>query len=111
VTRVTAGAGSSIAEISNRHPSPQIRHEWRWHGSRYHLGRPRWLTFQSLEGSHAHPTKESPMFILLAIILAALWIGGFTVMHVTSFAIHILLVLAVISIIMHFVRGGRSRTV
>jgi hypothetical protein len=50
------------------------------------------------------------MFILLAIILAALWIGGFTVMHISSAAIHILLVLAVISIIMHFVRGSRSTT-
>ena len=48
------------------------------------------------------------MFIFLAIILAALWIGGFTVMHVTSFAIHILLVLALISIVMHFVRGRRT---
>jgi hypothetical protein len=52
--------------------------------------------------------KGAPMFIFLAIILAALWIGGFTVLHVTSFAIHILLVLALISIVMHFVRGRRT---
>jgi Family of unknown function (DUF5670) len=53
-------------------------------------------------------TKEAPMFLLLAIILAALWIGGFTVLHVTSLAIHILLILAVVSIVMHLVRGGRA---
>jgi hypothetical protein len=53
-------------------------------------------------------TKELLMFILLAVILAALWIGGFTVFHVTSFAIHILLVLAVVSIVMHFVRRTRT---
>ena len=45
------------------------------------------------------------MFLLLAIILAALWIGGFTVLHVTSFAIHLLLLLAVVSVVMHLVRG------
>ena len=48
------------------------------------------------------------MFILLAIILAALWLGGFTVLHVTSFALHILLVLALVSVVMHFVRGTRA---
>jgi hypothetical protein len=45
------------------------------------------------------------MFLLLAVILAALWIGGFTVLHVTSFAIHLLIVMAVISVVLHFVRG------
>jgi hypothetical protein len=48
------------------------------------------------------------MFLLLAIILAIAWIGGFTVMHVSSAAIHLLLVLAVISVIFHFVRGRRT---
>jgi hypothetical protein len=47
------------------------------------------------------------MFILLAVILAIAWIGGFTVMHVSSAAIHILLLLAVVAIVMHFVRGRR----
>jgi hypothetical protein len=48
------------------------------------------------------------MFLLLAIILAIAWIGGFAMFHVTSAAIHILLVLAIISIVMHFVRGTRA---
>jgi hypothetical protein len=47
------------------------------------------------------------MFIVLAVILAIAWIGGFTVMHVSSYAIHILLLLALVSIVMHFVRGRR----
>jgi hypothetical protein len=50
------------------------------------------------------------MFLLLAVILAIAWIGGFTVFHVTSAAIHILLVLAAISVVMHFVRGRRATT-
>ena len=49
------------------------------------------------------------MFILLAIILAIAWVLGFTVFHVASVGIHFLLALAIISIVLHFVRGG-SRT-
>jgi hypothetical protein len=33
------------------------------------------------------------------------WIGGFGVFHVASAAIHVLIVLALISIVLHFVRG------
>jgi hypothetical protein len=50
---------------------------------------------------------------MLAIIGAALllmWILGFAAFHVTSGLIHILLVLAVISVIMHFVRGKTATT-
>ena len=48
------------------------------------------------------------MFIALFAILLVLWILGFVAFHVTSGLIHILLVVAVISLIMHFFRGGRS---
>jgi hypothetical protein len=48
------------------------------------------------------------MFVLLAVILAIAWLGGFTVMHVSSAAIHILLLLAVVSVVLHFVRGRRA---
>jgi hypothetical protein len=47
------------------------------------------------------------MFLLLAALLAIAWIGGFTVMHVSSMAVHILLLLALVSVLMHFVRGRR----
>jgi Family of unknown function (DUF5670) len=50
------------------------------------------------------------MLLLLAIILGIAWITGFTVFHVTSAAIHILLVLAIVSVVMHFVRGKRATT-
>jgi hypothetical protein len=49
------------------------------------------------------------MFIIIAVILVVLWLLGFVVFHVTSFLIHILLLVAVISLIWHFVarrRGG-----
>jgi len=47
------------------------------------------------------------MFIILAVVLIVLWLGGFFVLHISSFLIHLLLIFAIISIIMHFVSGGR----
>jgi hypothetical protein len=45
------------------------------------------------------------MLLLLAIILALAWIAGFGVFHVASAAIHVLIVLALISVAAHFIRG------
>ncbi len=50
------------------------------------------------------------MFLILALVLILLWVGGFVVFHTAGFFIHLLLVFAVISIIFHFLRG-RSSTV
>jgi len=44
------------------------------------------------------------MFIALFAILLLAWLGGFLVFHVSGALIHILLVLAVISLIAHFFR-------
>jgi hypothetical protein len=48
---------------------------------------------------------EGFMLLLLAIILALAWIAGFGVFHVASAAIHVLIVLALISVAVHFIRG------
>ena len=48
------------------------------------------------------------MFLVIGIILLVLWIGGFVVFHVSAFAIHILLILAIISIVFNFIGGNRS---
>jgi len=48
------------------------------------------------------------MLILLAVILGIAWVLGFTVFHVASAAIHVLVVLAIASLIIHFVRGRTS---
>ena len=50
------------------------------------------------------------IFTLLFIILILAWLFGFGVFHVAGGLIHILLILAVISLILHFVRGT-ARTV
>ncbi len=48
------------------------------------------------------------MFLILALVLIVLYIGGFTVMHVSSGLIHLLLLFAIISVILHFVSGRRT---
>jgi hypothetical protein len=48
------------------------------------------------------------MFLILAVVLVLLWVGGFTVMHVSGFLIHLLLIFAVISIVLHFITGRRA---
>ena len=45
------------------------------------------------------------MLALLGLVLLVLWLLGFVAFHVSSGVIHILLVLALISIIIHFLRG------
>lgn len=45
--------------------------------------------------------------ILFAILLIA-WVGGFTVFHVAGALIHLLLILAIISLVMHFLMGRRA---
>jgi flagellar basal body-associated protein FliL len=52
--------------------------------------------------------KEGSMFLILAVVLVVLWLGGFTLFHVTGWFIHLLLIFAVISIIMHFIGGRRA---
>lgn len=42
------------------------------------------------------------MFIILFAVLLLAWLGGFLVFHVSSALIHLLLLFAVISLIVHF---------
>ncbi len=48
------------------------------------------------------------IWTVLFVILLVAWIGGFTVYHVAGGLIHLLLLFAVISLILHFVMGKRS---
>ena len=47
------------------------------------------------------------MLLAIAAIIAIAWLLGFVVFHVASGAIHILIVIAVIVAIVHFVQGRR----
>jgi Family of unknown function (DUF5670) len=48
------------------------------------------------------------MLLILAIILLVAWLLGFLVFHVASGLIHIVVVVAVVLFILHFVRGTRA---
>jgi Family of unknown function (DUF5670) len=50
------------------------------------------------------------MFLVIGVVLALLWLGGFVMFHTAGFLIHILLIFALISIVFHFLRG-RTRTI
>ena len=47
------------------------------------------------------------IFTILFIVLLVAWLLGWGVLHVASGLIHILLIVAVISLILHFVRGAK----
>lgn len=51
------------------------------------------------------------MFLMLAIVLIVLWAGGFLAFHVAGALIHLLLILALVSIVWHFVSGKSSARV
>jgi membrane-bound ClpP family serine protease len=62
---------------------------------------------------YAIPTLSASggtMLAAIGAVLLVLWLLGFLAFHVTTGAIHILLVLAIIFVVMHFFRG-RSATV
>jgi len=44
----------------------------------------------------------------LFIVLLIAWLGGFTIFHAAGALVHILLILAVISLVVHFVAGSRT---
>jgi hypothetical protein len=47
------------------------------------------------------------MLLTVALILFVLWALGFFAFHVAGSLIHLILIIAVIVIVLHFVRGGR----
>jgi hypothetical protein len=50
-------------------------------------------------------TKETLMFLGLFVILLLMWMLGFFAFHVAGGLIHLLLIIAVISLVFHLIRG------
>lgn len=48
------------------------------------------------------------MFLVLFIVLLVLWAMGFLAFHVASGLIHLLLIVAVISLVLHLFQGRRA---
>jgi uncharacterized protein DUF5670 len=49
--------------------------------------------------------EERVMFMTVAVILLLAWALGFAVFHVGGGLIHLLIIVALISVIVHFARG------
>jgi glucan phosphoethanolaminetransferase (alkaline phosphatase superfamily) len=71
-----------------------------------------WNGGQSVAQAHPQSTSSlrgrEDMFLAIAIVLAVIWLILFLALHVTSFFIHILIILAVISLIAHLFTGKKS---
>jgi hypothetical protein len=48
------------------------------------------------------------IFTILFVVLLIAWILGFAVFHVAGGLIHLLLIVAVVFLILHFVRGSST---
>ena len=48
------------------------------------------------------------MFMTLLVVLLVMWLLGFFAFHVAGGLIHLLLIIAVISLLLHFFRGSRT---
>jgi hypothetical protein len=48
------------------------------------------------------------IWTVLFVVLLIAWVCGFTVFHAAGALIHLLLIFAVISLILHFVMGART---
>jgi fatty acid desaturase len=51
--------------------------------------------------------EKQPMLLTIALILFVLWALGFFAFHLAGGLIHLILIIAVIVIVLHFIRGGR----
>jgi hypothetical protein len=53
----------------------------------------------------ARTKKEISMFLGLFVILLVMWLMGLFAFHVAGGLIHLLLIVAVVSLVLHFFRG------
>jgi hypothetical protein len=67
-------------------------------GLRQFYNRPSWIALGGFMS----------LWTVLFFVLLIAWITGFTVFHVAGGLIHLLLIFAVISLILHFVMGART---
>ena len=49
------------------------------------------------------------MWLIIAAILVVCWVFGFVLFHVAGALIHLLILVAIVAVVFHFVRG-RGRT-
>ena len=49
------------------------------------------------------------MFLMLAVLLAVFWARGWFAFHAAGGLIHLLLIVALVAVVVHFMRGTRAR--
>ncbi len=57
------------------------------------------------DGRTLNVRKEIQMFLTLFVVLLVMWLLGFFAFHVAGGLIHLLLIVALISLVLHFFRG------
>jgi Flp pilus assembly protein TadB len=65
----------------------------------------------TLHPEQAPNAPEIAMLLTLAIVLFVVWALCVLVFHVAFALVHLLIILGVIALVMHFVRGARRTTV
>jgi hypothetical protein len=60
----------------------------------------------ALQGSGARPQGDNYMLGIIAAVLIILWLLGFFAFHVTAAFIHIVLVVGLVLLVLHFMRGS-----
>jgi hypothetical protein len=48
------------------------------------------------------------MFLIVAVVLFIIWVASFVVFKTAGILIHLLLLFAILSVVMHFVAGKRA---
>jgi hypothetical protein len=66
------------------------------------------LAFYRMDMRHLYKEKFMSIWTILFVVLLIAWIGGLTVFHVAGGLIHLLLIFAAISLVLHFVLGRRA---
>jgi hypothetical protein len=59
----------------------------------------------ALRGSSARPLGDNNMLGIIAAVLIILWLLGFFAFHITAAFIHIVLVVGLVLLVLHFMRG------
>src|ERR1700688_495585 len=58
--------------------------------------------------SHAQKQGEENMLGIIAAVLIVLWLLGFFAFHITTSVIHIALIVGLILLVLHFMRGSTA---
>ena len=68
------------------------------------------VTKAFLIGARSEVKGVTDMLGIIAAVLIVLWLLGFLAFHISSGIIHVLLVIGIVMLALHFFRGSRTAT-